>query len=101
MAGSRCAHIDAVKTVKPPRKRERDECVKIGSRWVHLRTCLECGGTHCCDNSPGQRGPIRRFNHGDTECTAIFSLSSVCSVVAFLQLAIRVAVSDPRQSSRI
>jgi hypothetical protein len=28
--------------------------VKIGSQWVHLRTCQECGGTRCCDSSPNQ-----------------------------------------------
>ncbi len=30
------------------------ECVKTGSRWVHLRTCQTCGGTHCCDSSPNK-----------------------------------------------
>jgi hypothetical protein len=29
-----------------------EECVKIGSSWVHLRTCQECGETLYCDNSP-------------------------------------------------
>ncbi len=46
-----CAHIDAITTIKHPKRRECQECVKIGSTWVHLRTCQECGGTHCCDNS--------------------------------------------------
>ena len=30
------------------------ECLKIGSRWVHLRFCVECGRTHCCDSSPNR-----------------------------------------------
>lgn len=30
------------------------ECVKTGSRWVHLRTCQACGVTHCCDSSPNR-----------------------------------------------
>jgi len=47
-------HIDAVKTVKHAQKRECEECVKIGARWVHLRTCQECGGTRCCDSSPNK-----------------------------------------------
>jgi hypothetical protein len=49
-----CGHIDAVTHVKGARAHQCDECVKIGSSWVHLRTCQECGGTHCCDNSPNR-----------------------------------------------
>lgn len=30
------------------------ECVKAGTRWVHLRECLECGMVGCCDSSPGK-----------------------------------------------
>lgn len=47
-----CLHIRAVTELKKPVRRECDECVKIHSRWVHLRTCQECGTTLCCDNSP-------------------------------------------------
>lgn len=46
-----CSHIDAVTSVKHPRRRECEECVKIGAEWVHLRTCQECGAILCCDNS--------------------------------------------------
>jgi hypothetical protein len=49
-----CAHIKAVKTVRHPSRRECAECVKTGSRWVHLRTCQECGVTLCCDDSPNK-----------------------------------------------
>lgn len=52
-----CAHIAAIEGVehiKHPMRPECDECVKIGSDWVHLRTCQECGGTHCCDHSPNR-----------------------------------------------
>jgi len=54
MSDGACAHIDAVKTIKPPKERVCDECVKIGGQWVHLRTCQTCGHTHCCDNSPNK-----------------------------------------------
>ncbi|WP_380172668.1 cation:proton antiporter [Kineococcus sp. DHX-1] len=27
------------------------ECVAAGKAWVHLRTCLHCGYTGCCDSS--------------------------------------------------
>ena len=46
-----CAHIKAVTTVKQPTKHVCEECVKLGDRWVHLRTCQTCGVTLCCDNS--------------------------------------------------
>jgi hypothetical protein len=49
-----CAHIGAVKTIKHPKKRVCEDCVPIGGRWVHLRTCQACGGTRCCDNSPNK-----------------------------------------------
>lgn len=49
-----CAHIQAVDPVKRPRAHECEECVKTGSRWVHLRTCQECGVTLCCDSSPNR-----------------------------------------------
>ena len=49
-----CAHLDAITQVKQPSTRECEECVKIGASWVHLRTCQECGGTRCCDDSPNR-----------------------------------------------
>jgi hypothetical protein len=49
-----CAHVEAVTDVKHPQKRECEECVKTGSRWLHLRTCQTCGGTRCCDSSPNK-----------------------------------------------
>jgi hypothetical protein len=54
MADIACDHIRSIKNVKLPKKRECEECVKIGAQWVHLRTCQECGGTRCCDSSPNQ-----------------------------------------------
>jgi hypothetical protein len=49
-----CAHIEAVQSVKTAKARECGECVKMGARWVHLRTCQTCGATLCCDSSPNQ-----------------------------------------------
>ena len=51
-AEAACTHIEAVATVKRAVRRECAECVKTGSRWVHLRTCQTCGATLCCDSSP-------------------------------------------------
>jgi hypothetical protein len=52
MSDQNCAHVGAITSVKQPGRYECEECVKIGSRWVHLRTCQTCGGTRCCDSSP-------------------------------------------------
>ena len=49
-----CAPIGAIATIKQPQRWECDECVNIDSDWVHLRTCQECGRTHCCDSSPNR-----------------------------------------------
>ncbi len=31
-----------------------EECLQIGSDWVHLRLCLSCGHVGCCDSSPNK-----------------------------------------------
>jgi len=54
MSDGPCDHIAAIGTVTHAKRRECDECVKIGSDWVHLRTCQACGATLCCDNSPNR-----------------------------------------------
>jgi Zn-finger in ubiquitin-hydrolases and other protein len=54
MNGETCQHIDAVAELKLPKKLVCEECVKIGSPWVHLRTCQTCGVTLCCDSSPNR-----------------------------------------------
>ena len=54
MSKPACAHLSAVQDVKKPQRYVCDECVKVGGRWVHLRTCQTCGLTLCCDNSPSR-----------------------------------------------
>ncbi len=49
-----CEHLNATRAIKQPTHRECAECVKIGSAWVHLRVCQECGVTLCCDSSPNR-----------------------------------------------
>jgi len=49
-----CAHIEAIETVTVAKRRECEDCVKIGAKWVHLRTCQTCDITLCCDSSPNQ-----------------------------------------------
>ena len=54
MPDTSCAHLKTVTSVKRSARRECEECVKIGSAWVHLRTCQTCGATLCCDSSPNR-----------------------------------------------
>ncbi len=54
MAETPCTHIAHIGTVKHPKRHECEECVKMGARWVHLRTCQTCGVTLCCDSSPNK-----------------------------------------------
>ena len=54
MSAEVCQHLDAITEVKHAKARRCEECVKIGARWVHLRTCQSGGVTHCCDSPPDQ-----------------------------------------------
>lgn len=47
-----CQHLAGITEVKLPEERVCEECMKIHSSWVHLRTCQTCGVTLCCDSSP-------------------------------------------------
>jgi uncharacterized UBP type Zn finger protein len=48
-----CAHLDQVVVTELPSPLAGCEgCLRIGSRWLHLRMCETCGHVGCCDNSP-------------------------------------------------
>ncbi|HEY0904546.1 MAG TPA: cation:proton antiporter [Marmoricola sp.] len=38
--------------VEPSTPGECEDCLREGTRWVHLRLCLSCGHVGCCDSSP-------------------------------------------------
>jgi uncharacterized UBP type Zn finger protein len=46
-----CIHMSAIRDVVPSALGCED-CLKIGSEWVHLRLCRTCGHVSCCDDSP-------------------------------------------------
>ncbi len=45
-------HLRLVRPVGPPRATGCEECLRLGTPWVHLRQCLTCGEILCCDSSP-------------------------------------------------
>jgi hypothetical protein len=49
-----CSHLDQIHDVAPKTPEGCEECLRTGSRWVHLRLCLSCGHVGCCDSSPGK-----------------------------------------------
>lgn len=52
-----CEHLNKVENRaahKAPRAHGCEECLKVGSNWVHLRLCLSCGHVGCCDDSPNR-----------------------------------------------
>ncbi len=48
-----CEHLTEIREVMPSADGCED-CLKIGSWWVHLRLCEICGHVGCCDNSPNR-----------------------------------------------
>lgn len=53
-SGKTCTHLRAITTVAHPKRQECDQCMETGAKWVHLRTCQQCGATLCCDDSPNR-----------------------------------------------
>ena len=45
-----CSHLEQIHTVFPSADGCED-CLRLGDSWVHLRICLSCGHTGCCDSS--------------------------------------------------
>jgi uncharacterized UBP type Zn finger protein len=70
-----CPHLAAIADVVPSADGCED-CLAIGSDWVHLRLCMICGHVGCCDDSPNRHAtrhfqatnhPIMRsFEPGET-----------------------------------
>jgi uncharacterized UBP type Zn finger protein len=60
-----CSHLGTIEATELPSPLLGcEECLKIGSRWVHLRMCLVCGKVGCCDNSPNRHATA---HFGETE----------------------------------
>ena len=64
MSGA-CEHLENVPLVPMPED-GCGECIAMGDSWVHLRYCVACGATGCCDSSKNQhaRGHWNDTGHG-------------------------------------
>jgi len=81
MTTSVCAHIAAITTVRHAKRRECEECVKIGSPWVHLRVCQECGRTLCCDDSPNRHATKHAHATGHPVIASADPVSAGCIAI--------------------
>ena len=62
----RCAHLDTIRVTELPEPLLGcEECLKVGSRWLHLRMCEACGKVGCCDNSPNRHATAHWREHPD------------------------------------
>lgn len=60
-----CTHVDQIAFTEPPDGVEGcEECLRIGSGWVHLRMCQSCGQVGCCDSSPNQHASKHALAQG-------------------------------------
>jgi uncharacterized UBP type Zn finger protein len=58
-----CEHIQADARVGPPLA-GCASCLEFGGTWVHLRQCLTCGLTGCCDQSPNRHATAHHHETG-------------------------------------
>ena len=44
-------HLSMIRQVCPQTPNGCEECLRLGTEWVHLRPCLTCGHVGCCGGS--------------------------------------------------
>ncbi len=59
-----CEHLQVAGDPKPTSPQGCEECLREGTRWVHLRKCLDCGHIGCCDSSP-RRHATAHYKNSD------------------------------------
>ena len=59
-----CEHLDQLQVDKPDSVEGCEECLRMGSRWVHLRVCRTCGKVGCCDSSPNRHASAHARESG-------------------------------------
>ena len=57
MSTKACSHLQQVnQNINAKTPNGCEDCLQMGSDWVHLRLCLSCGHVGCCDSSPNKHG---------------------------------------------
>jgi hypothetical protein len=64
MTALRDPHLSLVRPVTARTPEGCEECLRIGSAWVHLRLCLTCGHVGCCDASPLRHARAHAYASG-------------------------------------
>ena len=64
MTTPRDPHLSLVRPVSAQTPGSCEECLILGSTWVHLRLCLTCGHVGCCDSSPHQHARVHALAAG-------------------------------------
>ena len=60
-----CTHLDTVHVTQLPEAVDGcEDCLRMGSPWLHLRICLECGKVGCCDDSPNRHATAHSHASG-------------------------------------
>ncbi len=60
-----CTHLGTVRVTQLPESVDGcEDCLATGSRWLHLRICLECGKVGCCDDSPNRHASAHAHESG-------------------------------------
>jgi hypothetical protein len=60
-----CSHLDTIEVTEVPASVAGcEDCLRIGSPWVHLRMCTTCGGIRCCDDSPNRHATAHHAASG-------------------------------------
>ena len=72
MTDAVCTHLGEVVVRELPFEVEGcEDCLRYGSKWLHLRICLTCGHVGCCDDSPNRHATA---HHRATSHSIIRSL---------------------------
>jgi uncharacterized UBP type Zn finger protein len=58
-----CDHVEVAADPDPPLA-VCSSCVETGGEWQHLRQCLACGRTSCCDLSPNRHATAHFLETG-------------------------------------
>lgn len=69
-----CEHLrDAPEHTKPDTPAGCEECLRDGTKWVHLRLCMNCGHVGCCDSSTGNHA-TKHFHESEHPVMRSFEL---------------------------